>query len=190
MLLRKNLCTFSCRIYDFWDLFAFSISKSIPFFSALLGDIVLPKLLEWIRFHFPKFDRNAATMLTGELEELSSNALYWETVYGSLLQGRIDVVRALLRLHSNANSDIFRLVDETLKTMPIYSVRLKSVNVCTATKTTILLQIFSGSSVIEFNLQRQQWVVDTKAKIDAKLFISEEKLNLIMLVSGCKSDFY
>lgn len=96
---------------------------------ALLGDIVLPKLLEWVRFHFPKFDRNAATMLTSELEGLSSNALYWETVYGSLLQGRIDVVRALLRLHSNANNDTFRLVDETLKTMPVYSVRLKSPNV-------------------------------------------------------------
>lgn len=83
----------------------------------------MPKLLEWIRFHFPKYDRNAATMLTDDLKELDSNNLYWETVFGSLLQGRIDVVRALLRLHSNGNSDTFRLVDESLKTMPVYSVR-------------------------------------------------------------------
>lgn len=89
---------------------------------------MLPKLLEWIRFHFPKYDRNAATMLTGDLEGLDSNALYWETVFGSLLQGRIDVVRALLRLHANGNSVTFRLVDETLKTMPVYNVRSKIKN--------------------------------------------------------------
>lgn len=61
-------------------------------------------------------------MLTGDLEGLNSNPLYWETVFGSLLQGRIDVVRALLRLHSNGNNDTFRLADEALKTMPIFSV--------------------------------------------------------------------
>lgn len=92
-------------------------------FNAFLGDIVLPQLLEWVRFHFPKYDRNAATMLAGELEGLNAHPMYWETVFGSLLQGRIEVVRALLRLHSNGSHNTFRLVDETLKTMPVYSVR-------------------------------------------------------------------
>lgn len=62
-------------------------------------------------------------MLTGELNGLNSNPLYWETVFGSLLQGRIDVVRALLRFHSNGSNDTFRLVDKTLKSMPVYNVR-------------------------------------------------------------------
>lgn len=62
-------------------------------------------------------------MLVGELERLDSHPDYWETVFGSLLQGRIEVVRALLRLHSNGNSNTFRLVDEALNTMPVYSVR-------------------------------------------------------------------
>ena len=43
--------------------------------------------------------------------------------------------------------------------------------------------MFSGTSVAEFNLQWNHWVVDVQSKIDAKLFISCYNLNLIMKVA-------
>lgn len=51
-------------------------------------------------------------------------------------------------------SGAFRVANEALSTMPIYNV-------------------YGGLSVNEFALLRQQWVVDTKAKIDAKVFVTQ-----------------
>jgi nuclear pore complex protein Nup85 len=133
----------------------------ILFVDAVPGNIVLPHLLDWIRFHFPKFERNAASMLSGDLGGLETHPDYWETVIGSLLQGRIKVVRALLKLHSDSETQPFKVVDQCLRAMPVYS-------------------MFSGTSVAEFNLQWSHWVVDVQSKIDAKLFISCYNLNLIM----------
>ncbi|XP_044253576.1 nuclear pore complex protein Nup85 [Tribolium madens] len=133
----------------------------ILFVDAVPGNIVLPHLLDWIRFHFPKYDRNAASMLAGDLGGLESHPDYWETVIGSLLQGRVKVVRALLKLHSEAESQPFKIVDQCLRAMPVYN-------------------MFSGTSIAEFNLQWNHWVVDVQSKIDAKMFISCYNLNLIM----------
>lgn len=90
----------------------------------VLGNIVLPHLLDWVRFHFPKYERNAATMLAGDLGGLESHPDYWETVIGSLLQGRVKVVRALLRLHSDSDTQAFKVVDQCLRAMPVYNVGL------------------------------------------------------------------
>lgn len=38
------------------------------------------------------------------------------------MQGRTDIVRALLKLHSSADSVPFNLADNLLKTMPMYNV--------------------------------------------------------------------
>ncbi|XP_018578026.1 nuclear pore complex protein Nup85 [Anoplophora glabripennis] len=138
----------------------------ILFIDVIPGNVVLPYLLEWVRFHFPKHERNAAVMLGGDLVGLESNPDFWKTVIGSLLQGRVNVVRALLRQHSASDSSAFKLVDQVLRAMPIYSV-------------------VSGVSINEFNLQWRQWTVDVQSKIDAKLFVSERYLHLIMrLVVG------
>lgn len=96
----------------------FKFQKSLN----ILGDIVLPHLLDWVRFHFPKYERNAANMLSTNSGGLEKEPDYWETVIGSLLQGRINVVRALLKLHSEAESQPFQIVDQCLKRMPVYSV--------------------------------------------------------------------
>ncbi|KRT81355.1 hypothetical protein AMK59_5935, partial [Oryctes borbonicus] len=133
----------------------------ILFVDSPPGNIVLPHLLEWIRFHFPKYERKAANILSGELVSLESHPDYWETVIGSLLQGRIEVVRALLRLHSSASSDSFKLADQSLKMMPSYS-------------------IYAGVSITEFNLRWKHWLIDTQTKIDAKMFITEKNVDLIM----------
>lgn len=127
------------------------------------NNIVVPQILEWVRFHFPKYERKAATLLTGGLIGLESNPDYWETVIGSLMQGRIQVVRGLLKLHSASDSNPFKIVDQILKDMPIYSSE-------------------AGVSHLDFNLKWKRWIVDTQSKIDARLFISDPNLDLMMRV--------
>lgn len=83
---------------------------------------MLPKLLEWVRFHFPKYELKAASLLAGDLIGLETRPEYWDTIIGSLLQGRIEITRALLRLHPDIDKRPFKLADEVLKTMPVYSV--------------------------------------------------------------------
>lgn len=97
----------------------------ILFVNSIPGNLVLPQLLEWIRFHFPKHERNAAILLAGDLNGLESHSEYWKTVFGSLLQGRVKVARALLRQHSSADSHIFKLIDQVLKSMPLYNVSIR-----------------------------------------------------------------
>lgn len=102
----------------------------ILFINNIPGNLVLPQLLEWIRFHFPKHERNAAIMLGGDLTGLEANLEYWDTVIGSLLQGRVKVARALLKHHSAADSHTFKLIDQVLKSMPLYNVSTISI-ICT-----------------------------------------------------------
>lgn len=94
----------------------------ILFVDLIPGNVLLPQLLEWIRFHFPKHERNAAIILSGDLQDVETHPDYWDTVVGNLMQGRIDITRGLLRMHSSADSSPFKLVDMSLKAMPIYSV--------------------------------------------------------------------
>ncbi|KAG5892368.1 hypothetical protein JTB14_035982 [Gonioctena quinquepunctata] len=138
----------------------------ILFVDVIPGNLVLTQLLEWIRFHFPKYERNAATMLSGDLTGLESHPEFWETVLGALLQGRVKVVRALLRQHSASDSNCFKLVDQVLRAMPI----------CNGS---------NGPSINEFNMQWRHWTMDVQSKIDAKFFCSEKHLDLMMrLVVG------
>lgn len=98
----------------------------ILFVNTVPGNLVLPHLLEWIRFHFPRHERNAAMMLAGDLNGLESHSEFWRTVFGSLLQGRVKVARVLLKQHSSADSQIFKMMDQVLKAMPIYNVSIYS----------------------------------------------------------------
>lgn len=94
----------------------------ILYISLIPGNILLPQLLEWVRFHFPKHERNAAILLGGDLMGAENNSLFWDTVIGNLMQGRIDIARALLKMHSSSDISPFKMVDVCLKNMPIYSV--------------------------------------------------------------------
>lgn len=44
-----------------------------------------------------------------------------------MVQGRVDVARALLKLHSEADTNEFKLVDNALKSMPVYNVSTISI---------------------------------------------------------------
>lgn len=133
----------------------------ILFIDVIPGNIVLPYLLDWVRFHFPKHERNAALLISGDVTSLELHEDYWPTVFGNFLQGRIKIVRTLLRQNSAFGSSVFQLVDEVLKTMPTYNV-------------------INSISINEFNLQWKHWTTDIQLKIDAKQFITNHNLNLLM----------
>lgn len=115
----QSLVTIFYSIECIWHL------CEILFVNSMPTNLVLPQLLDWIRFHFPKHERNAALLLSGDLNRLESNPEFWTTVFGSLLQGRVKVARALLKQHSSADSQPFKLIDQVLKSMPVYSVSMQ-----------------------------------------------------------------
>lgn len=106
---------------DVTSMFTCFFARTFP------GDAVLPHLLDWVRFHFPRHERNAASMLTEDTFGLENHPEYWDTVLGSLLKGRIEVVRRLLKMHSASDSVPFRMGSDVLKSMPVYNVRFCSV---------------------------------------------------------------
>ncbi|XP_076272929.1 nuclear pore complex protein Nup75 isoform X2 [Rhynchophorus ferrugineus] len=151
----QNYITIFYSIECIWHL------CEILFIDVIPGNIVLPYLLDWVRFHFPRHERNAALLLSGDISALELNENYWPTVFGNLLQGRIKVVRTLLKQNSAADTPIFQSVDQLLKAMPTYN-------------------IINSISVNEFNLQWRHWTMDIQLKIDAKQFINNHNLDLLM----------
>ncbi|XP_066153103.1 nuclear pore complex protein Nup85 [Euwallacea fornicatus] len=149
-----NYITIFYSIECIWHLCEILLIDVIP------GNIVLPYLLEWVRFHFPKHERNAALLLTNEENKLELEEEYWPTVFGNLLQGRIKIVRTFLKQHSAADTPVFQLMQHVLKSMPTYGV-------------------VSNISVNEFSLQWRHWSMDLQQKIDSKQFINNHQLNLL-----------
>ncbi|XP_075973152.1 nuclear pore complex protein Nup75 [Anticarsia gemmatalis] len=138
----------------------------ILFIDSIPGDVVLPYLLEWVRFHFPCHEQTAAMLLEECERGAEHNADYWDTVVGMIVQGRVDVARALLKLHSLSESNEFRLVDNSLRSMPVYSV-------------------YGGISTGEFQLLWKHWQAECRSKLSSGVLASQHKLELIMkLVIG------
>lgn len=96
----------------------------ILFIDNVPGEIVLPYLLEWVRFHFPCHEQTAAQLLEACEKGSEDHKDYWDTVIGMIVQGRVDVGRALLKLHSASDTNEFKLVDNSLRCMPVYSVSI------------------------------------------------------------------
>ncbi|XP_075231494.1 nuclear pore complex protein Nup85-like isoform X2 [Lycorma delicatula] len=140
----------------------------ILYVDAVPGNVVLPYLLEWIRFHFPDTERAAGRILTGLLDpgaELRYND-YWDVVIGLIMQGSVEVARALLRLHSDADKNVFLQAESVLRTLPVYT-------------------IYGGLSTAEFKTRWHTWQTNVTSKIEAGVFSSSPQLTVIMkIVSG------
>ncbi|XP_071443844.1 nuclear pore complex protein Nup85 [Hetaerina americana] len=145
----------------------------ILFINITPGDTILPQLLEWIRFHFPKCDQQTNRVVASIEGTSSSNLVgsggaeshpeYWQALNGLVLQGRVGEARGLLRLHSSSRQDPFRALDEALRTMPVYAV-------------------YGGLSVNEFEMRWKCWQVSCNNKIDAGVFSSWPQLEFIALI--------
>lgn len=147
----------------------------ILFVDVVPGNILLPQLLEWVRFHFPQAERKATLLLQAGTERVEAGLEtacaekdpdYWKTTIGVLLQGRIDATRALLVLHSDARTAPFQTADVCLRTMPLYNVH-------------------AGTAVSVFNAQWTHWQADVRTKVEDGVFARNADLELIMrIVSG------
>ncbi|KAM3956961.1 LOW QUALITY PROTEIN: nuclear pore complex protein Nup75 [Aphomia sociella] len=143
----------------------------ILYVDNIPGDIVLPFLLEWVRFHFPCHEQVAAQLLEACERGSEDHPEYWDTVVGMVVQGRVDVARALLKLHSLTESNEFKLTDNALRNMPVYSV-------------------YGGVSTGEFTITWKHWQAECRSKLSSRTLTSQPKLELIMrLITGDYSAF-
>ncbi|XP_004927204.2 nuclear pore complex protein Nup85 [Bombyx mori] len=143
----------------------------ILYIDKIPGDIVLPYLLEWVRFHFPCHEQTAAQLLEACERGSEDHDDYWDTVIGMVVQGRVDVARALLKLNSLSETNEFKLVDNSLRSMPVYS-------------------IYGGISTGEFTVTWKHWQAECRAKVTSRVLASQPKLELIMrLIIGEYSAF-
>ncbi|GFG30209.1 hypothetical protein Cfor_10183 [Coptotermes formosanus] len=139
----------------------------ILYVDVIPGDVVLPQLMEWIKFHFFHHERQAQAILSGDygssvLDNGAENEpQYWSTVIGLVLQGRLDGARAVLKLHSASLSEPFKAVDYVMRTMPLYNV-------------------FGGLSLTEFSMRWKGWQNETSCKLQAGTFSSRKELELII----------
>ncbi|KAK0075668.1 hypothetical protein PV325_006573 [Microctonus aethiopoides] len=154
--LLENFLTIFYNVECVWHL------TEILYVDTLPGDVVLPQLLEWVRFHFPSRELEAIKILAkktigAELENIN----YWDAVRGCALHGKLDVVRALLSLHTKADHPAFVTADNVLKTMPIYNV-------------------YGGYSVNEFTMRWKHWQMDLASNLEYKAFMIDHNLEELM----------
>lgn len=118
---KNNLLTCITIFYSIecvWHLCEILYIDNVP------GDYILPFLLEWVRFHFPCHEQTAEQLLEACERGSEVHPEYWDTVIGMVVQGRVDVAQALLKLHSATDTQEFKLLDNSLRSMPIYSVSI------------------------------------------------------------------
>uniref|UniRef100_A0A1B6DZI9 Nuclear pore complex protein Nup85 n=2 Tax=Clastoptera arizonana TaxID=38151 RepID=A0A1B6DZI9_9HEMI len=140
----------------------------ILYINAVRGDAVLPQLLEWIRFRYPEAEEAATEILRGPLELGAEirHPEYWDTLIVLIMQGNLEPVRVLLRLHTQADSDAFLTADTMLRRLPVYNVH-------------------SMISTSEFNSRWRSWQTSLLNKLEEGIFASYKELHLIMkIISG------
>lgn len=131
----------------------------------MLGNVILPRLLEWIQFHFPSKELKAIKILSQKCIAADLEYMYyWEVVIGCALHGKTDLVRALLSMHSKADHPAFIVAENMIKTMPIYNV-------------------YGGYSVSEFTIRWKHWQLDLSSNIDSKTFAIDNNLEMLMKVT-------
>lgn len=151
---KHDLQSFVTIFYSIECIWHFS---EIIFVENILGNAVLPQLLDWVRFHLPTHERNAAALLCGPQTGLDLQPTYWDTVIGCIIQGRLEVASALLRLHSDGDSDQFRLCVAAIQTFPVYSIQ-------------------GGVSASEHQAQCRSWQIETQSNLEAKhYYISDNE---------------
>lgn len=94
----------------------------ILYIDNMPGDVIMPQLLEWVRIHFPNHEQVASQILEKCEIGADDNPDYWNTVTGMIMQGRTDIARGLMRLHTNCNNNQFMIADNILKSMPVFNV--------------------------------------------------------------------
>lgn len=134
--------------------------------EAVHSDIVLPKLIEWSRLNSVEYDENISKELhMGKGAEIRIGEKYWVQIMSLLVESRFEATRALLRLHSEADSKSFMEADAILRGIPIYT-------------------IYCGLSPVEFNGRWRAWKSMVRSKISAGTFSAYPHLLNVMNILG------
>ncbi|KAK2583314.1 hypothetical protein KPH14_009316 [Odynerus spinipes] len=160
----ENFLTIFYNIECVWHLTEILYIDNIP------GDVILPRLLEWIQFHFPSNEMKAIKILAQKVIAADLEYIYyWEAVIGCALHGKTDLVCALLSMHSKADHPAFIVAENMIKAMPIYNV-------------------YGGYSISEFTMRWKHWQLDLSSNIESKTFAIDNNLEMLMkLVVGDES---
>lgn len=113
----ENYITIFYSVECVWHLCEILLIDAVP------SHVVVPQLLDWIRFHFPMYERKAAEMLfvdQTDVDEVTGE--FMPIVKGLIAQGQVEVARTLLRLHPDYATASFQIAEEILKSMPTYTV--------------------------------------------------------------------
>ncbi|XP_059608991.1 nuclear pore complex protein Nup75 [Phlebotomus argentipes] len=153
----KNLITQLYYTECIWHL------CEILFIDRAASGMIVLKLLEWIRFHIPQSERLATELLIHG-READAHEDYWDVVRDLILQGQVDVARALLKLHSAAESLNFQLTEQILKSMPVFN-------------------SYGGLPVQKFHSQWQYWVTDTRSKLSTGVLMEQPELETLVLLA-------
>uniref|UniRef100_A0A1B0EYK0 Nuclear pore complex protein Nup85 n=1 Tax=Lutzomyia longipalpis TaxID=7200 RepID=A0A1B0EYK0_LUTLO len=132
----------------------------ILFVDRVASGMIVLKLLEWIRFHIPQSECLATELLI-KGREADAHEEYWNVVRNLILQGQVDVARALLKLHSSSESLTFQIADQVLRAMPIFN-------------------NYSGLPVQKFRSQWQYWITDTRSKLSTGVLRDQPELEVIV----------
>nr|XP_053639909.1 nuclear pore complex protein Nup85-like isoform X1 [Cherax quadricarinatus] len=116
----------------------------ILFIDKKPGGMILGQLLMWIRSHFTQCIEKKNEVM--ESDHPHQHSAYWEAVYGSVLQGRMEDARHMLSNHPFADTDPFLSIDELLRKMPFY-------------------QVYGGVSVAEFTVRWQHWQSECERRL-------------------------
>ncbi|XP_015176439.1 PREDICTED: nuclear pore complex protein Nup85 [Polistes dominula] len=160
----ENFLTIFYNVECVWHLTEILYLDNIP------GNVILPRLLEWIQFHFPSKELKAIKILSQKCIAADLEYIYyWEVIIGCALHGKIDLVCALLSVHSKADHPSFVIAENLIKSMPIYNV-------------------YGGYSVSEFTVRWKHWQLDLSSNIDSKTFAIDINLEMLMkLIAGDES---
>lgn len=160
--------------------------SEILFLDQTPSNVVVPQLLEWVRFHFPASERMATDLLLMS-RDASDSEEYWPALKGLILQGQVDVARAILQLHPQAESAAFKMTEQILKAMPTFNVSHGTFNTITQIYHNFLhvSQVYGGFSIQKFRSQWQYWLTDTERKLAANILAIEPNLEeLVQLIIG------
>ncbi|XP_071540417.1 nuclear pore complex protein Nup85 isoform X2 [Panulirus ornatus] len=130
----------------------------ILFIDTKPGGLVMGQLVVWIRSHFTQcMDKKCEAL---ESDHPHQHPAYWEAVYGSVLQGRMEDVRQMLANHPGSDTDPFLSMDELLRKMPVY-------------------QVYGGVSVAEFTVRWQHWQSECERRLQEGHFTTCHQLQMI-----------
>ncbi|XP_066583629.1 nuclear pore complex protein Nup85-like isoform X2 [Prorops nasuta] len=157
----ENYITIFYSVEFIWHL------TEILYLDVIPGDVILPKFLKWIRFHFPRNEKAAEFILAQQIIGADlENINYWKTVLGCALHGDLEIVCALLEQHHRSDHPGFNNAISILRRMPVYDV-------------------YGGYSMNEFTAHFKQWQMDLKSNLDTKAYAIDRNLEVLMkLVSG------